>query len=109
MIYELREYRAMPGMLPVLLKRFAEQVMPLWEKHGIRQVGFWTTLIGPAQNVALHYMVEWECLADRDTKWGAFVSDPEWIRAKEATEKDGAYVAELSNSILAPTSFSALK
>jgi hypothetical protein len=52
MLYELREYKAVPGMLPVLLKRFETQVAPLMEKHGIRLHGFWTTLIGPAANVA---------------------------------------------------------
>jgi hypothetical protein len=109
LIYELREYKAVPGKLPLLLKRFETQVSALMEKHGIRILGFWTTLIGPAANVALHYMVEWESLAEREQKWGAFASDPEWIRVRDESEKDGPYVAELSSSILAPTSFSRLK
>lgn len=109
MLYELREYRAVPGMLPVLLKRFETQVAPLMEKHGIRLHGFWTTLIGPAANVALHYMVQWESLAEREQRWGAFVKDPEWIKVRDESEKDGPFVAELSSSILAPTSFSKLQ
>ncbi len=109
MIFELREYKAMPGMLLTLLSRFEEQVLPLWDKHGIRQVGFWTTHIGPAANVALHYMLKWESLADREEKWGAFVTDPEWIKIRAVTEGEGPYVAEFSNSILTATSFSAMK
>ena len=108
-IYELREYKAMPGKLPLLLKRFETQVGPIMEKNGIRILGFWTTLIGPSANVALHYMVEWESLAEREGKWGEFVKDPEWIQVRDSTEKDGPLVAELSSSILAPTSFSRLK
>ena len=109
MIYELREYKAVAGLLPTLLKRFETDVLPLWEKHGIRPVGFWTTLIGPAANVALHYMVEWASLAEREEKWNAFVKDPEWHRIRDTSEKDGPFVAELSSSILAATSFSRMK
>ena len=44
MIYELRVYRCVPGRLPALLKRFDTVTLKLWEKHGIRQAGFFTTL-----------------------------------------------------------------
>jgi hypothetical protein len=109
MLYELRVYKSMPGRLPILLKRFESTVLPLWEKHGIVPVGFWTTLIGEAANVSLHYMISWRSLAEREQKWNAFAADPEWIQARDASEADGAYVAELASSILAPTSFSALR
>jgi hypothetical protein len=46
MIYELRIYRCVPGRLPALLSRFQNDTLRIWEKHGIRQAGFWTTLIG---------------------------------------------------------------
>ena len=46
MIYELRIYQCVPGRLPVLLKRFETIRSKIWEKHGIRQAGFWTVLIG---------------------------------------------------------------
>jgi NIPSNAP len=37
MIYELRIYQCVPGRLPVLLKRFEDHTLKIWEKHGIRQ------------------------------------------------------------------------
>ena len=46
MIYEMRVYRCLPGRLPALLKRFETVTLKVWAKHGIRQAGFWTTLIG---------------------------------------------------------------
>jgi len=36
------------------------------------------------------------------------LSDPEWLRVRDESEKDGAIVAHISNQILTPTSFSAL-
>ena len=37
MIYELRVYRCVPGRKPVLLSRFENETLRIWEKHGIRQ------------------------------------------------------------------------
>ena len=59
MIHELRIYHAVPGRLPDLNKRFETITLKLWEKHGIRQAGFWTVLIGP-NNHQLYYLVEWK-------------------------------------------------
>ncbi len=107
MLYELRIYHCVSGRLPALLNRFDTITLKLWEKHGIRQAGFWTTLIGES-NQALYYMLAWESLAERDEKWAAFASDPEWLEKRAETEKDGAIVAHLSNQILQPTSFSSV-
>lgn len=49
MIHELRIYRGMPGRLPDLIKRFESVTLKLWDKHGFRPVGFWTTVIGQRQ------------------------------------------------------------
>lgn len=108
MLYELRIYHCMPGRLPALNKRFESVTLKMWEKHGIRQVGFWTVAIG-ATNQDLYYMLEWENLAEREKRWNAFMSDPEWIAARTATEKDGPIVQELTNYILSPTSYSKLR
>jgi hypothetical protein len=108
MIYELRVYYAVPGRLPNLLKRFDTITLKLWEKHGIKQAGFWTVLVGDS-NQALYYLLQWESLADRDKKWTAFQSDPQWISARAETEKDGPIVAKVVNSLLQPTSFSSVK
>lgn len=108
MIHELRIYHCVPGRLPDLLKRFETITLKIWQKHGIRQAGFWTVAIGPS-NQALYYLIEWESLAERDKKWTAFASDPEWLAARAQTEKDGAIVASLENMILQPTSFSSVK
>ena len=86
MIYEIRVYRCVPGRLPALLKRFETITLKLWEKHGIRQAGFWTTLVGES-NQDLTYMLAWESLAERDQKWGAFSTDPEWVSKRAETEK----------------------
>lgn len=108
MLYELRIYHCISGRLPALLDRFDTITLKLWEKHGIRQAGFWTVAIGDS-NQDLYYMLEWESLADREKKWGAFQTDPEWHAKRAETEKDGPIVASVNNQILQPTHFSSVK
>jgi hypothetical protein len=108
MILELRVYRCVPGRLPALLKRFEHTTLKIWEKHGIKQAGFFTTLIGES-NQELTYMLAWESLADREKKWNAFQSDHDWIAARAKTEEDGPIVGNIVSQLLTPTSFSALK
>src|ERR1700744_5748893 len=108
MIYETRVYRCLPGRLPALLKRFETITLKLWEKHGIRQAGFFTTLVGES-NQELTYLLAWESLADREKKWTAFQSDPEWISARAKTEEGGQIVSNIVNQLLVPTSFSSVK
>lgn len=108
MIHELRIYRCMPGRLPDLNKRFETATLKLWEKHGFRPVGFWTTVIGES-NQDLTYILEWKDLAERERGWAAFMSDPDWLRARSESEKSGAIVAQITSSILAPTAYSKIR
>jgi hypothetical protein len=108
MIYELRVYRCVPGRLPALLKRFESTTLKLWEKHGIKQAGFFTTLIGES-NQELTYMLAWESLADREKKWAAFQSDSDWIAARAQSEADGQIVGNIVSQLLVPTAFSSVK
>jgi hypothetical protein len=107
-IHELRIYHAVPGRLPDLNKRFETITLKLWEKHGIRQAGFWTVLIGP-NNHQLYYLVEWKDMAEREQKWGAFMADPEWLEKRAETERNGPLVQRVENMLLAPTSYSKVK
>lgn len=108
MIYELRVYRCVPGRLPALLKRFDTITLKLFEKHGIRQAGFFTTLVGQS-NQELTYFLAWESLAERDKKWTAFQSDPDWISARAQTEADGQIVHNVESQLLVPTPFSVVR
>jgi len=108
MIHELRIYECVPGKLPALNNRFETITLKLWEKHDIRQAGFWTTLIGQ-NNQVLYYLLEWENLAERERKWTAFMADPEWLKARAETEKDGPIVAKVTNEILSPTPYSKVR
>ena len=108
MIHELRIYRSVPGRLSALISRFQKHTLRIWEKHGIRQVGFWTTLVGES-NQELTYILAWDDMAEREKRWAAFLTDPDWIATVAETEKDGQLVQDIRNELLQPTAFSALR
>jgi hypothetical protein len=108
MILEMRVYRCLPGRLPALQSRFANTTLKLWEKHGIKQAGFFTTLVGTS-NQELTYFLAWDSLADRDKKWNTFQADPEWIAKRAESEKDGPIVDNIVNQLLLPTAYSSVK
>ena len=108
MIYELRIYHCAPNRLPALLKRFETITLGIWERHGIKQAGFWTTLVG-SSNHALTYLLAWESMAERETKWSAFQADPEWQAKRAETEAESPIVARVVNEFLAPTKFSSVQ
>jgi hypothetical protein len=108
MIYEMRVYHCMPGRLPALLNRFETRTLALWQKHGISQAGFFTTVIGET-NQQLIYFLAWDSLAEREKKWNAFIADPDWIKGRAETEKDGQIVEKVVNQILTPTAFSSVQ
>ena len=91
LIYEMR---SLPLRARAACRRIAEAVRddharPSGSATASARPGFWTTLIG-SSNQSLTYMLAWESLAEREQKWMAFQSDPEWIAKRAETEKDGA-------------------
>jgi hypothetical protein len=108
MIVELRTYHCAPGRLPALHERFTGTTLGFFEKYGIRQIGFWTTLIGPS-NHSLTYLLQWENLAERETKWNAFQADADWIAKRAASEAQAIIVERIESQIMTPTAYSALR
>ncbi len=107
MLHELRIYESTSGKMPALNQRFRDITSQFFEKHGIRVLGYWEAMIGPSNT--LYYLVEWENLAEREQKWTAFSTDPEWLEARARTDANGVMVARLTNIILKPTDYSPMK
>ena len=108
MLYELRIYQASPGKLAALNARFENHTLKFFEKHGIKVLGFWTTTVGESSN-ALTYITIFDNMADREKRWTAFATDPEWLAVKIETDKDGPLTGSVRNEFLTPTTYSPLK
>jgi hypothetical protein len=107
MIYEWRVYEILPGRMANINNRFANITLKLFQKHGIKVIGFWEAVVGTSNT--LYYMLAFENMAHREKAWNAFASDPEWIKARAESEKDGPIVSRVYNMLLRPTSYSPLQ
>ena len=102
MIYELRIYYMFPGRMDAINKRFSGVTLGLFKKHGIKVVDFWEDAEG---NNKLYYVLEYESVEDREKRFGAFVNDPDWIKAKEASEKDSPIVEKVEKFYMKRVSY----
>jgi hypothetical protein len=107
MIYELRIYDVVPGKLPALHERFAKITDGFFQKHGIKQVAYWTDVVGTSNR--LTYIVAFDDLGHRERAWAAFLGDEDRIKAFAETEKDGPLVARFENKIMQPTAYSPMQ
>ncbi len=107
MIYELRIYTALPGKQEAMLSRFRDHTTRLFEKHEMRNIGYWTNYAGGRYG-ELVYLLAFEDVAQRERAWNAFSADPEWRDAYDESERDGPIVSHSENRLLAPTDFSPL-
>ena len=108
MIYEYRVYEAMPGKLNELHARFRDHTLKLFEKHGFKNIGYWTVDVGDASD-RLIYIVAFEDAGQRERAWLSFGADPEWHRVVAESEADGKLTARVLNSTLLPTDYSPLQ
>lgn len=107
MLYEWRIYEILPGRMGALNDRFQKVTLKLFEKHGIRVVGFWEAVVGTSN--ILYYMLAWQDMAERERIWNAFQSDPDWLQARAETEKNGPINQRITNIFLKPTPYSPMK
>ncbi|MDQ1742962.1 MAG: hypothetical protein QOE23_1301 [Pseudonocardiales bacterium] len=105
MIYELREYRPVPGRIHALIRRFNDHVVKLLAKHDMELVFLALTEFGANTMGEIVYVLKFDSYGDLETKWRAFLSDPEWREAAKASEADGPLVASMHRRILNPTPF----
>ena len=89
-VFELRTYTTTPGNLARLQARFRDHTVALFTKHGMTNLFYWTPM--PDQKDADSTLVYLLAHKDADAakaSFGAFRTDPAWVAAKEASEKDG--------------------
>ena len=107
-LFELREYEAMPGKMPDLIKRFGGFTVGCFQKFGFRQVGYWTPVMGGYNN-QLIYILAWESYEERTRCFQQFRADPERRRVFAESEKNGPLVERVVNVMMEPTAFSPMK
>ncbi len=105
-VFELRTYTTLDGRLPNLNARFKNHTMKLFEKHGMKNVMYWTPIDEKLKDNTLIYVI-WHASQDAAKKsWDGFRNDPEWKAARDESEKDGKIVAKVDSVYMTATEYS---
>lgn len=109
-IFELRTYESQTFLtLERKIGMFNGGEMQIFERLGMRPVFFGETIIGPKQP-NLTYMLSYDDMTAHDQLWRAFGSDAEWKKLSSQPQlKDSEIVANISNTILRPLTFSVIR
>jgi len=108
-VFELRTYTCLPGRLPNLITRFKDHTTKLFEKHGMENIVYFTTIEKDGGQPKLVYLLAHKSQNEATKSWEAFRSDPVWVAARDASEKDGKIVEKVASVYMTPTSFSKIK
>ena len=103
-LFEMRTYYAHPGKLDALQARFRDHTVKLFEKHGIKNVGYWV----PVENAEnkLIYVLEHRSKEARDASFKSFGADPAWQAARAKSEENGPLVQKIESQLMVATDYS---
>lgn len=105
-VYELRVYHTYEGKLDDLLRRFREHTVKLFERHGMKNVAYWTPTDSPLKDKTLVYILAHPSREAATANWKAFGEDPEWQSVREKSEANGKIVEKVDSTFLVMTDFS---
>ena len=108
-VFELRTYTANAGKFDAMKARFREHILPLFKKHNLTVVGFWTPADPPLSENTLIYILAHDSREAAKKNWAAFIADPVRKQVWADTEKDGPINMKVESVYLNPTDFSPIK
>jgi hypothetical protein len=113
-LFELRTYTTTPGKLPDLHARFRDHTIALFQKHGMTNVIYWQLLPDqPNAETTLIYLLAHKDAEAAKAAFAAFRADPDWIAAKDASEKKAGESLTVQDGVqsvmMKPTDYSPLR
>lgn len=108
-VFELRTYTANAGKFDAMKVRFRDHILPLFKKHNLTVVGFWTPADPPLSENTLIYILAHDSREAAKKNWAAFSADPVRKQVWADTEKDGPINMKVESVYINPTDFSPIK
>ena len=108
-VYELRTYTAPEGKLPNLQARFRDHTIRIFNKHGMKSVGYWVPQDAPTKDNTLIYIISHDSREQAKKNWAAFQADPEWKKVSAESQIDGRIVSGVVSVFMDATGYSPIK
>jgi len=108
--FEMRTYYAAPGKFEAMHARFRDHTCALFKKHGMELIGFWIpTDKEQGADTKLIYILAHQSREAAKQSWAAFVNDPDWKQARDASEANGKLVDKAESVFMSATDYSPVK
>jgi hypothetical protein len=108
-IFEIRTYTANEGKLDALNARFRNHTLRLFERHGMKNIGYWVPQDAPLKQNTLIYVLAHPSREAAAKSWDAFRNDPEWQKARADSEARGPIVNRVDSIFVQATDYSPMK
>lgn len=109
-VFELRTYTAPPGKLEALKTRFRDHTIRIFKRHNMEAIGYWVPQDPPLNENTLMYVLVHPSREDAKKNWAEFNADPEWMKVRAESQKDGPLTTKSPDSIfMDPADFSPIK
>jgi hypothetical protein len=108
-VFELRTYTTPPGKLEALKSRFRDHTITIFNRHSMTSIGYFVPQDAPTKDNTLIYVLAHPSREAAAKNWAEFRTDPEWVKAKGESEKDGPLTTKVESVFMDPTDFSAIK
>ncbi len=108
-VYELRTYTAPEGKLPNLQARFRDHTIRIFNKHGMKSVGYWVPQDAPAKDNTLIYIISHDSHEAAKKNWANFSADPEWKKVAAESQVDGRILSGVVSVYMDATDYSPIK
>lgn len=108
-LFELRTYTAHPDKIQNVLDRFQNHTIKLFKKHGMDNMMYFKTIEKDDKQSRLIYILGHKDEAAAKASFDAFRKDPDWIKARDASEMNGKIVEKVESMFMVPTAFSTIR
>jgi len=108
-VFELRTYTAPEGKLPNLQARFRDHTIRIFNKHGMKSVGYWVPQDGAEHTNTLVYIISHDSREQAKKNWAEFQADPEWKKVSAESQVDGPIVSKVVSVFMDATDYSPIK
>jgi hypothetical protein len=107
--FELRVYHSSSStILRALHERFAGPETKIFARSGIHPVLYSSTVFG-GEMPNLTYLIPFDSLGAREKAWDTFGADPEWLKVREESNKNGQLVSVSNIAIYRAVPYSPVK
>ncbi len=108
-IFQMRVYTCFDGRIDNLITRFKDHTQELFERQGLKNYPYWLTTEKEGGQSKLVYLLGHQDQAAFEAAFQSFIKDPDWIKAKDASEADGKIVEKVDATFFKTLPFSPMK